>query len=68
MNNSELGGLLKDRRVSRGYTQADMAIMTGIRRPNISRIESGRHSPTLETLLRVCDVLGLDVCIGPVRL
>ena len=39
-------------------TQKKLAEKTGIRQSNISRIESGSSSPTIETLSRIASGLG----------
>jgi transcriptional regulator with XRE-family HTH domain len=36
-------------RVSRGMSQAELARMTGRRQPNVARLESGEHEPSLST-------------------
>lgn len=42
-------------------TQQDIADATGIKRPNIARIEGKRYTPTLEVLNRYADCLGMRV-------
>lgn len=42
-----------------------IAAMTGISRPNVSRILSGKNVPRLDTFMRLCDALDLpfvDIC------
>ena len=39
-------------------TQKELAEKTGIRQSNISRIESGASSPTVDTLARIAAGLG----------
>jgi DNA-binding XRE family transcriptional regulator len=41
------------RRIRAGWTQRDLAARAGLRAEQISRIESGKHSPTNETLTRL---------------
>ena len=38
------------KRKERGMTQSDVSTVTGIQRPNISRLESGYYNPTLDML------------------
>ncbi|MBR5970089.1 MAG: helix-turn-helix transcriptional regulator [Lachnospiraceae bacterium] len=52
---------LKRRRLQLRLTQAEVAAQAGIKQANYSRMESGRQTPNLETLLTVLDVLGLKV-------
>jgi DNA-binding XRE family transcriptional regulator len=40
-------------------TQAELARRTGIHRPNIARVEAGRHTPSLETLARLAAAIGV---------
>ena len=41
--------------------------MIGMRQRQVTRLEDGEHNPTIETLTRVCDALGLEITItiGP---
>ena len=50
-------------RVSRGLSQAELARMIGMRQPNIARLESGEHEPSLSTLARLSSVLGVDFSV-----
>ena len=52
-------------REKRGWTQRDLARMTGIKQPQIARIEKGGQLPTIETLWRLADALKALVIIGP---
>ncbi len=45
-------------RIETGMTQKELAEKTGIRQSNISRIESGACSPTVDTLSRIAAGLG----------
>lgn len=45
-------------RLESNMTQAELAEKTGIRQSNISRIESGASSPTVDTLARIAAGLG----------
>lgn len=50
-------------RMEQHMTQKDLAERTGIRQSNISRIESGSTSPTVETLARIAAGLGKQLKI-----
>lgn len=50
-------------RLSCNMTQKELAEKTGIRQSNISRIESGASSPTLETLARIAAGMGKKLSI-----
>ena len=50
-----------------GLTQTALAERLGMSQTQVSRLEIGEHTPTFETLLRVCDALGIELTltIGP---
>ncbi len=52
---------IKKARETGGLTQKDLAEKSGIARPNIVRLEKGRHMPTLPTLQKIAKVLNLDL-------
>lgn len=45
-------------RIETGMTQRQLAEKTGIRQSNISRIENGTSSPTVDTLARIAAGMG----------
>ena len=57
----EIGRRIRDARRKIGMTQLELATATGIRRPNVARLERGGNTPTLETLQRVAAALGVSV-------
>lgn len=61
------GLLLREARERHGVTQAQLAIRAGTRQSAISRIESGRVSPTFETVHALLDLLGEELTIGSER-
>lgn len=48
-------------RKKKGLTQEDVANMTGIKRPNISRFESGKENFTIDMLTRIAESVGLTI-------
>ena len=54
-----LGGRIRTLRLAAGLTQAELARRTGIHRPNIARVEAGRHTPSLETIARLAAAIGV---------
>ena len=48
-------------RKQRGITQQQLADGSGLKRPNISRFESGESNPTLDMLIRLADELDLQI-------
>ncbi len=60
---ARLGSRLRFLRLEAGLTQAELARRTGIHRPNIARVEAGRHIPSVDTLYRLAEAIG----VSPVR-
>lgn len=56
-----LGLRIAQLRAERGMSQRKLALVLGMDRVTLNRIEQGRGNPTLDTLQRIAD--GLDVPI-----
>jgi transcriptional regulator with XRE-family HTH domain len=56
-----LGGRLVALREAAGLTQAELARRAGLVRSFYARVESGRHNPSVGTLLKIAGVHGLSV-------
>ncbi|CAN5272590.1 hypothetical protein BH11BAC5_BH11BAC5_21650 [soil metagenome] len=63
MKNIEIGKLIQARRNALSLKQEDLSEMTGITSKTIYLIESGKGNPSLDTLKKMLDVLGLDIVI-----
>ena len=50
-------------RVTHGLSQAELARRLGMRQPNVARLESGEHEPSLSTLARLSLALSLDFSV-----
>ncbi len=46
-------------RWQRGLSQQQLADRLGVKQPQVARLESGQINPSIETLLRLCERLGL---------
>jgi transcriptional regulator with XRE-family HTH domain len=57
----QIGRILRLYREKRGQNLSDVAERAGISVSMLSQIERGRVSPSIDTLLRVCDALNFDV-------
>ncbi|MGB7726258.1 MAG: helix-turn-helix transcriptional regulator, partial [Dehalococcoidales bacterium] len=55
------GERVRELREAKGLSISDLAIKAGMKRPNLSRLEHGRHQPSLETLERIAESLGISV-------
>ncbi len=54
---------LRDRRTSLRVTQETLAEMSGVGLRTLKQIESGSGNPTLATLQRLADVLGMEIIL-----
>jgi len=54
-------------RTEHGLTQTALGKLIGVPQSQIARIEDGEHTPSLPTMVKVCDALGLELTmtIGP---
>lgn len=62
-----LGARIRELRERRGWSQTEMASRVGMQQPNVASLESGRRVPTLETVVRVADVLGWAAVMRALR-
>ena len=58
--NRIMGELVAERK-HQGKTQQEIADMTGMKAPNIARIEACRFTPTLEVLIRYAKAVGKEI-------
>jgi transcriptional regulator with XRE-family HTH domain len=56
-----IGEHIRAERLQRSWTLEKMSKLTGLKVPNLSRLENGRHLPSLETLEKVADAFGMPV-------
>jgi len=64
---AELGKIIQNRRKSRKILQADLADIAGISPRTLRAIEQGVANPELETLVRICKVLGLEIKLEVIK-
>lgn len=55
--------IIKERRVLLGLTQQDLSDYTGLSIRFIKSIEAGKGNPSIETLSKMTEVLGLEIVI-----
>lgn len=53
--------VLKERRKMLGITQNDLSQMSDISIATIKDIERGSGNPSLGTLVKICDILGMEL-------
>ena len=63
MINQQIGKIIQERRDYLNLTQKDVAEMAGITFKSISEIELGIRNPSINTLNKVLDVLGLELSV-----
>ena len=47
-----------------GLSQRALAVQIGSSQPSIATLESGNRLPTIRTLLRIADAVGLELVLG----
>jgi len=52
---------LKKRRIRLQVTQETLALLTGVSLRTIKQLEAGKGNPTLETIQKLADALGLEL-------
>lgn len=62
MVTTEIGRRVRALRMKHGWTQVELADLTGLQQPTVSAIERGStREPALETLRRLSDVFGVTI-------
>lgn len=62
-----IGSALRVRRKFLRITQEDLADISGISERTLRDIEKGLANPELASLLKLCEVLGLEISIGVIK-
>ena len=60
---SDVVTALKEARESRGLSLQDVSDRSGITRPSLSLLENGKGNPTLTTLRRVAEAIGVEILV-----
>lgn len=63
MNREEIGKVIKSRRQNLKVTQQELADLADVNINTVVAIERGTGNPKIETLLAICDVLGLQTIV-----
>jgi transcriptional regulator with XRE-family HTH domain len=63
MHHEKLIKTIKERRDVMQVTQETLAELSGVGLRTLKQFESGKGNPTLITLQKLSDVLGLEVCL-----
>lgn len=63
MHSENLIITIKERREDLKVNQENLAKLSGVGLRTIKQFESGKGNPTLQTIQKIADVLGLEVCL-----
>ncbi len=63
----ELIGKLIEAREAKGFSQRELAELSGIKQPAIARMESLKSKPQIDTLVKVLRPLGYKLTITPIQ-
>ncbi|MBK9565672.1 MAG: helix-turn-helix transcriptional regulator [Saprospiraceae bacterium] len=63
MHFTELIKTIKERRETLHVTQESLAELSGVGLRTLKQFESGKGNPTLSTLQKISDVLGMELCL-----
>lgn len=62
---SQIVGAMIEKRHHLGLSQRDLAKLCGLPHSSVARIESGKSTPNLSTLLKILRQLGLSLTVSP---
>lgn len=62
-----IGAVLQSRRKARKIPQEQLADIAGISSRTLRDIEKGVANPELETLMKICTVLGMEIKIEVIK-
>ncbi|HYC87061.1 MAG TPA: helix-turn-helix transcriptional regulator [Chryseosolibacter sp.] len=63
MGFTSLGKVIRERRKSLGITQPHLADLAGVNVNTLYKLERGISNPTIEVLVKIADVLGMEVTL-----
>ncbi len=67
MDIKQIGTTLRERRKFLNITQEDLADISGISERTLRDIEKGLANPELESLMKLCEVLGLKIKVRIIK-
>jgi len=63
MNKYQIAAFIKKRRKQLNITQQELAALSNVSIRKISDIETAKTTTTIDTLNKICDVLGLELLL-----
>lgn len=61
MNQTEIGKVIRERRDNMNLKQEDLAEIAQVAIKTLYAIESGKANPSIKTLLKLLNVLGMEI-------
>ncbi len=59
----EIGKVIKERRALLGISQQDLSDFSGVGISTVKDLERGKGNPSIETLKKILDVVGLEMVL-----
>jgi transcriptional regulator with XRE-family HTH domain len=63
MHYRDLINTIKERRENLKVNQENLAKLSGVGLRTLKQFESGKGNPTIQTIQKIADILGLEVCL-----
>jgi transcriptional regulator with XRE-family HTH domain len=63
LSSTEIGKLIKQKQKEKRYTQIELANAIGVSNTYVSDIEIGRNNPSIKTLVKILDILNMELQI-----
>jgi transcriptional regulator with XRE-family HTH domain len=63
MHYNDLVKTIRERREMLQVTQEALAELSGVGLRTLKQFESGKANPTLQTIQKLADVLGMEICL-----
>lgn len=63
MTTKEIAKVLFDRRKERKITLREWEKLSGVRENYLTKLEHGKFSPSISTLEKICDPIGLEIIV-----
>lgn len=63
----ELIGKMIEAREQKGYSQRDLAKLSGVKQPAIARLENMKATPRIDAILKILQPLGYTLSVTPIR-
>lgn len=64
----KIGNILREARELCGMSQLELADMVGYSKNTINRIEAGKVDPGMDQLIRLCEVLNIEISVNGIKI